>query len=88
MEHGGQGPVWHRAEHTCSQPSRGFMQVDSHVGTGSVHAERTRTVLGGKNGAEVGVRACLPQGQWVTTDGDRGQVTGVGEGGWQGLVQR
>lgn len=54
MEQGGHGPVWHLAEQTCSQPSSGFMHVDSHVGMGSVHAFRERRVPGGKKGEEMG----------------------------------
>lgn len=87
MEQGGHGPVWQRTEQTCSQPSRGFMHVDAHVGTGSVQAVRVRSVFGGKKGLESGVRACLPQGQCVTIEGERGQGTGVGDGGWQGFEQ-
>ena len=56
------------------------MQVDSHVGTGSVQALRERDVLGGKKEADSGTRACFPHGQCVTIVGDRGQVAGVTEG--------
>ena len=87
MEHGGQGPVWHFAEHTCSHPSRGFMQVDWQVGIGSVQEIRVKTVPGGKKGAESGVRACLPHGQCVTSDGELGQGGGVTEGGWHDFLQ-
>ena len=80
MEQGGQGPVWHLAEQTCEQPSSGFMQVDSQVGTGSVHAVRVRRVPAGKKDADSGASACLPQGQWVTILGERGHGAGVGEG--------
>ncbi len=60
---GGHGPVWHGAEQTCAHPSRGFMHVESQVGTGSVHAVRMRRVPGGKNDADFALSACLPHGQ-------------------------
>lgn len=79
--------MWHFTAQTWEQPSSGFMQVDSHVGMGSVQTVRTSLVLMGKKGADAGSRECLPQGHVFTTEGDLGQGAGVGEGTWHGFSQ-
>ena len=77
-----QATVWsERTAHACEQPSSGFMQMDLHVGIGSAQDVRVRTERGWKYGAEEALSACLPQGQWVTREGERGQTTGVEDGG-------
>jgi hypothetical protein len=80
--HGGHTPVWHLTEQVWLQPSSDFMQSEAQVGIGSVHAVRRCLVFDGKKEAEAGSeRARLPQGQWVTRDGERGQGGGVLDGG-------
>jgi hypothetical protein len=81
IEHSGQGPVWHLLEQTCSQSDNGFRQVDSHDGIGSEHVFRGTTVSGGKNEMSEDERACLPQGQCVISDGERGHDGGENDGG-------
>ena len=63
------------------------MQIELHVGIGSEHEVRERFTLGGKDAVNRGSRACLPQGQWVIREGERGQESGFEEGGWHGFEQ-
>lgn len=63
------------------------MQIDLQVGMGSEHDVRETVALGGNADADAGSKACLPQGQWVTREGERGHGGGVDDGGWHGLVQ-
>jgi len=79
--HGGHGPVWHGAEQTWLHSARGFRHVEVHVGIGSEHFLRDNLVLGGKKEICEEESSCLPQGQWVTREGERGHGEGVGEGG-------
>ena len=79
--HGGQGPVWHLLEQTCSQSDNGFKHIESHDGIGSEQVFRGKTVLGGKNRTADEDSSCLPQGQCVVCDGERGHGGGEYDGG-------
>lgn len=57
------------------------MQIEVQVGMGSAHFVRDNRVLGGKAEDSEGERVCLPQGQWVTSEGDLGHCGGVRDGG-------
>jgi hypothetical protein len=64
------------------------MQVEKHVGIGSKHDVLDKRVLGGNDDVFEGESSCLPHGQCDTSEGERGQGGGLGEGGWHCLEQK
>jgi hypothetical protein len=70
---GGQGPVWHGEAHGWVQDWSGLAHVEGHVGIGD--EQEVRWPFGSVS------RSFLPHGQVRTTDGSKGHVGGVIEGG-------
>lgn len=87
IEQGGHKPEWHLVEHTWVHPSSGRMQMEVQDGIGSEQEVRDSNVFGGNEAADEISRRCLPHGQWVTSEEERGQGGGVSEGRWQGFEQ-
>ena len=48
---------------------------------GSEHDFREMATFGGNADADEGSKAHLPQGQWVTREGERGHGGGIEDGG-------
>lgn len=88
--HGGHGPVWHFAAQEWEQEGRALEQGELQVGMGSVQRTRAGKVysddVDNMEERDAGATRCLPHAQWVIRDGDLGQGSAIGDGGWQAFL--